>query len=92
MSYPNPQKMESALAARAVHLKRCAQMTDDNNTITELVKDQRKQIEKMKVDGLIKLKCVTCRGNEHCLINSDERCRQVVEQFEIATREMLRNN
>lgn len=84
-------KMESARKERAEYLKRCNQMVQDNNDITEIVEDQRKRLQQMKVDGLIKLKCVTCRSKQHCLVNSDERCRQVVEQFEIARREMLKN-
>lgn len=81
--------MDEARKSRMEHLKRCKQMNEDNNVINKIVEEQRQVIKRMHVEGLIKLKCIKCIKERHCEVNSDERCRQVVEQFENASKEMM---
>lgn len=76
---------------RHAHLKKCKQMTDDNNAINKLVERNGVLIRNMAYNDLTKLDCLTC-DQRQCEVNSDERCRSVVEQYWVAQSEMVKRN
>jgi hypothetical protein len=90
--YPN---MECAKNTRADNLKKFRQMVKDNNAINDIVGKNGELVRTMAYDDLTKLECTRCVNDDtnacrHYRVNSDERCKAVVEQYYVAQKEMIR--
>jgi len=91
--------MEYAKQYRKERIVECMQMTKDNNTIHKLVEENNTLIRNMAYKDLTKLECTSCVKKKdgeqprclHYIVNDDERCRQVVYQYELAQKDMFKN-